>query len=96
MRPTSFLYAKGFFLIEMSISTALERHDKHAGHPMMSEQARLRAEKHFKVQESTGGSRDYEEQARATRSKMARLRTLRLARDAVLFRRFREVPKSAK
>lgn len=67
---------------------------------MTSEQARLRPEKHFKVQENTGGSRgtmlDYEEQARATRSKMARLRTLRLARDAVLFRRFREVPKSAK
>ena len=67
---------------------------------MTSEQARLRAEKHFKVQESTGGSRgtmlDYEEQAHATRSKMARLRTLRLARDAVLLRRLREVPKSAK
>ena len=65
---------------------------------MTSEAARLRAEKHFKPQEGAGGSRglDYEEKARATRSKMARLRTLRLARDAVLLRRFREVPRSAK
>jgi hypothetical protein len=67
---------------------------------MTSEAARLRAEKHFRLQESAGGSRavvlDYEEKAHATRSKMARLRTLRLARDAVLLRRFREVPKPAK
>lgn len=67
---------------------------------MTSEAARRRAEKHFKLQESAGDSRavmlDYEEKARATRSKIARLRTLRLARDAVLLRRFREVPKSAK
>lgn len=67
---------------------------------MTSEETRRRADKHFKLQDSAGGSQavilDYEEKARATRSKMARLRTLRLARDAVLLRRFREVPESAK
>lgn len=74
--------------------------DEQAGDIMTSEETRRRAEKHFKLQDSAGSSQavilDYEEKARATRSKMARLRTLRLARDAVLLRRFREAPKSAK
>jgi hypothetical protein len=67
---------------------------------MTSDEARVRAEKHFKQKERTRGGGwamlEYEEQASATRSKMARLRTLRLARDAALLRRFRDVSRSAK
>jgi hypothetical protein len=67
-------------------------HDVRSGSPT--------GRKASQIQTGAGGSGavilDYEEKARATRSKMARFHTLRLARDAVLFRRFREVPKSAK
>jgi hypothetical protein len=67
---------------------------------MTSAEDRVRAEKHFKQAErgraGGGAMLEYEEQASATRSKMARLRTLRLARDAALVRRLRETPKSVK
>jgi hypothetical protein len=53
---------------------------------MTSEQSRQRAEKSFKHEERTRDARqamsEYEAQARATREKTARLRALRLAKEA--------------
>jgi hypothetical protein len=64
---------------------------------MTLNEARRRAEKHFKVEQRAAGSRGtilaYEEQACATRSKIARLHTLRLARDAAVLKRFKEASK---
>ena len=53
---------------------------------MNSDQARQRAEKRFKQEERARDSQkamiEYEVQARATREKTARLKALRLAREA--------------
>ena len=53
---------------------------------MNSDQAKQRAEKSFKQEDRARGARkamsEYEAQARATREKTARLKALRLAKEA--------------
>jgi hypothetical protein len=53
---------------------------------MNSDQARQRAERHFRKDERAQDGRkamiEYESQARATREKIARLKELRLAKEA--------------
>jgi hypothetical protein len=67
-----------------SVFVALSLHRRYS--PVDSDQARQRAEKRFKKEERAQDSRaavtEYEAEARATREKTARLKALRLAKEA--------------